>query len=321
MDKLQRDLATSITPGSSPDALLQALGHAHGLAALVSIVPQRPLYVSYDVSAKVLDMATQLLKRAGEHDIKVAGTEEVAWTLIASLMSLGPNFVRPHLPQLLVLWRNALPKPTSKDSASNAGRPIAEWLFLLHIRDSALGAIWSFLQHNSSTLVTLDVARRIASLLSNALSFANSFISQNVEDLSDAQLPTVVKKGLTVRDRESLLRRRVHQCFTALGFSSIAESMQIVLLQSVVMLFASPDGYAGSSVQAAIASSSGTFSSVWQSADGYAYGVTFNEIVDLGGIGSEGDPTRGTQDYLNRDNVEVSIDSLVHYLFIFGFLF
>lgn len=84
------------------------------------------------------------------------------------------------------------------------------------------------------------------------------------------------------------------------------------------MLFASPDGYAGSSVQAAIASSSGTFSSVWQSADGYAYGVTFSEIVDLGGIGPEGDPTRGTQDYLNRDNVEVSIDSLVcHFLCIY----
>ena len=127
-------------------------------------------------------------------------------------------------------------------------------------------------------VVTLDVARRIASLLCNVLSFAGNFISQNVEDLSDAQLPTVVKKGLTLRDREALLRRLVHQCFTALGFSSIAELTQTVLLQSVVMLFASPDGYAGSSVQAAIASSSGTFSSVWQSIDGYAYGVTFNEM-------------------------------------------
>ena len=128
MDKLQRDLLSSLTPGSSPGAPLRVLGHAYGLAALVSIVPQRPLYVSYDVSAKVLVMTTQLLERAAEHDINVAGIEiEVAWTLIASLMSLGPNFVRPHLPQLLVL-RNALPKPTSKDSASNAGRSVAEWL-------------------------------------------------------------------------------------------------------------------------------------------------------------------------------------------------
>lgn len=84
-------------------------------------------------------------------------------------------------------------------------------------------------------------------------------------------VPTIFKKGLTMRDREALLRRRVHQCFIALGFSSIAESTQTVLLQSVVMLFASTDGYNSSSVQAAIASS-GTFPSVWQSdcVDGYA---------------------------------------------------
>lgn len=315
IDKLQRDLASILTPGSSADIPLRALGHAYGLAALVSIIPQRPLYVSYDVSAKVLDMASQLLKRAGEHDVKIAGIEvEVAWTLIASLMSLGPNFVRPHLPQLLVLWRNALPKPTSKDTATNAGRSVLEWLFLLHVRESALGAILCFLQSNASTLVTLDVARRITSLLSNALSFANNFISANVEDPADSQPPIIAKKGLNMRDREALLRRRVHQCFTTLGFSSIPDATQMVLLQSVVSLFASPDGYAGSAVQAAIASSSGTFSTVWQSTDGYAYGLTFNEVVDMGGIENINgeDLKQGVQnDYLNRDTVEVSIDTLV----------
>ena len=311
MDKLQRDLSLMLTPTAPLDVPLRALGHGYGLAALVSVIPQRPLYVSYDVSAKVLDMATQLLKRAAEHDLKIGGIEvEIAWTLIASLMSLGPNFVRPHLPQLLVLWRNALPKPTNKDSTNNVGRSVNEWMFLLHVRESALGAILCFLQHNSSTLVTLDVARRIASVLSNALLFANGFIAQNVEDPSEIQPPVVPKKGLTMRDRESLLRRRVYQCFTALGFSSIAESTQATLLQSVVSLFASPDGYAGSSVQAAIASSTGSFTSVWQSNDGYAYGVTFNEVVDFGGIGSE-DSSQGSSDYLNRDTVEVSIDTLV----------
>ncbi|KAF8904140.1 clathrin-coated vesicle protein [Gymnopilus junonius] len=313
MDKLQRDLSTILNPNSPVETPLRALGHAYGLAALVSVIPQRPLYVSYDVSAKVLDLATQLLKRAGEHEVKIAEVEvEVAWTLIASLMSLGPNFVRPHLPQLLVLWRNALPKPTTKDSATNAGRSIHEWLFLLHVRESALGAILCFLENNASTLVTLDVARRIASLLSNALSFANNFISQNVEDPADSQIPVVVRKGLNVREREALLRRRVHQCFTALGFSSIPDSTQMVLLQSVVTLFASPEGYAGSSVQAAIASSTGTFTSVWQSSDGYAYGVTFNEVVDFGGVdnGIAGGMTQGAHDYLNRDIVEVYIDTL-----------
>lgn len=318
MEKLQRDLSTILTPTAPAEVPSRALGHAYGLAGLVSIIPQRPLYVSYDVSAKVLDMSTQLLKRAAEHDLAVAGVEiEVAWTLISSLMSLGPNFVRPHLPQLLVLWRNALPKPTQKDNTTNATRSVAEWMFLLHVRESALGAILSFLQYNSSTLVTLDVARRIASVLSNALSFANNFVSQNVEDPAELQPQLAPRKGLSIRDREALLRRRVYQCFSMLGFSSIAESTQLVLLQSAVSLFASPDGYAGSSVQAAIASSSGSFTSVWHSTDGYAYGVTFNDIVDFGvGNGPEGQQVSGTQDYLNRDPVEAAIETLVRTTFI-----
>ena len=322
MDKLQRDLTLISTPSSSHEVSLRALGHAYGLSALVSLIPQRPLYVSYDVSAKVLDIGTQLLKRASDHDLKVAAIEvEVAWLLIASLMFLGPNFVRPHLPQLLVLWRNALPKPTSKESQNSAGRSYSEWSFLLHIRESALGAILCFLQRNVSTLVTLDVARRIASLLSNALSFANGFISQNIEDPTDLQLPSGMKREreLTLREREALLRRRVYQCFSELGFSSIPESTQTSLLQSTMCVFASPDAYGGigSAVQAAIVSSAGTFTSVWTTVDGYGYGVTSNEIVDFEGIGIEVNDgvddsgVSGIRDYLNRDDVEVSTDTLV----------
>ena len=311
---LQRDITSIVTPSAPSDINSRALGHAYGLAALVSVVPERPLYVSHDVSAKVLDLAIQLLKRAGEHDLHVAGVEvEVAWTSIASLMALGPNFVRPHLPQLLVLWRNALPKPTSKDSANGVRRSVVEWMFLIRVRESALGAILCFLQHNLSTLVTLDVGRRISSFLSNALVFANNFVSQNnVDDFAETLTPTsVVNKGLSLRASEALLRMRVYQCFTALGFSSITESTQGTLLQSVILLFASPDGYAGSSVQAAIASSSGTFTTVWQSVDGYAYGVTSIDIVDVGGNSNGDDDPSKSKDYLNRDTVEVSINALV----------
>ncbi|KAJ7168806.1 clathrin-coated vesicle protein [Mycena filopes] len=323
MELLQRDLAALLTPTAPPEVPLRALGHAYGLAALVSAIPARPLYVSYDASAKVLDMAITLLKRAGEHDVRIAGTEvEVAWTALAALMALGPNFVRPHLPQLLVLWRNALPKPTSKDAGAAAGRGHAEWGFLLHVRESALGAVLCFLRYNSGTLVTLDVARRIASVLSNALLFANNFISPAVQDalgLSDpssqqAQQQNAAnsstQRGLPLPAREALLRRRVHQCFAALGFSGITDATQATLLQSCVTLFASPDGYAGagSAVQAAIAASSGTFTGIWASGDGYAHGVTFlelgDEVEEDGKKGKEKDP-------LNRDSVEVAIDSLL----------
>ncbi|KAJ7198315.1 clathrin-coated vesicle protein [Mycena pura] len=320
MELLQRDLAQLLTPTASTDVPFRALGHAYGLAALVSIIPARPLYVSYDASAKVLDMATTLLKRAGEHDVRIAGTEvEVAWTSLAALMALGPNFVRPHLPQLLVLWRNALPKPTSKDAA--AGRTHAEWGFLLHVREAALGAVLCFLRHNSGTLVTLDVARRIASVLSNALLFANNFVSPAMQDalgLSDPSSQQALQQNamasasgtLPLPVREALLRRRVHQCFSALGFNGITDTTQSTLLQSCVTLFASPDVYpgSGSAVQAAIAASSGTFAGIWASGDGYAHGVTFIEIGDE--IGEDAMAGR-EKDRLNRDSVEVAIDSLL----------
>jgi len=292
VELLQRDVTSLGSASPSPEVCQRALGHAHGVAALFAVIKQRPLYVAHDISAKVLDMAIQLLKRAGDHDVAVGGAEvEVAWVCISSLMTLGPNFVRGHLPQLLVLWRNALPKPTSKDININSGRSTAEWSFLLQLREAALSAILSFLEHNSPILITLDVARRLNSLLANALAFANAFIEVRVHDGPEEPLNPTGEPTLTTR--EAALRRRIYQCFTALGFSSISEATQSSLLQSAVSLFASSEGYAGSFVQAAIATSSGNFSTIWRVTDGYAYGLT-------GGAW----PSHSSQDYLVLEGVE-----------------
>ncbi|KIL59187.1 hypothetical protein M378DRAFT_27111 [Amanita muscaria Koide BX008] len=390
IELLQRDLnllltptSSSVTSHSSSSSLspppIRALGHAHALAALVSLIPSQPIYVSYDISAKVLDIAVQLLKRAGEHVLEVAWIEvDVAWTAISALLCLGPGFVRPQLAQLLVLWRNALPKPTGRDlaggsglgsgssnttsgaaaSSSPSGRSPAEWAFLLHVRESALRAVLCFLRHNASSLLTLDVARRISLVLSNALQFSNNFQGLNIEDPLEmaaatgststgssssggalggnpgsgfvgGELGYPGARSLTLRARESLLRKRVFQCFSALGVNRIADPMQSALLHSTASLFGSMEGYAGSHLQAAIASSTGSFSSLWTSGDGYAYGVVTGgkpgEIVEAGfGIvdsarvegslatasnGDEG-PEEG-EDMLNRDTVQVAINALL----------
>ncbi|KAG1883078.1 hypothetical protein F4604DRAFT_1920974 [Suillus subluteus] len=304
-ESLQRDIESLQSPAAPSDIDRRTLGRSYGLAALIAIVPHRPLYVSFDVSASVLDTATQLLKRVSDHDVHVAGVEvEVAWTLIASLMLLGPNFVRSHLPQLLVLWRNALPKPTAKDNVS--GRSAAEWKFLLHVRESALGAILCFLLHNSQ-LTTLDVARRISSLLGNALSFSNVFLSQTIEEVSG---PSVIEDtGPSIRTREASLRRRAYQCFSALGTSTLTDSVQSSLLQSVLAVFAGPDVDNISAMQASIASTSGSFTSIWQMTDGYAYGLTTLEISEDGVDQSTSEsPRRG---HSNSDSIEHSISALL----------
>src|SRR5258708_25160339 len=136
-------------------------------------------------------------------------------------MSVGPDGVRLLLAQVLVLGRTALPNPTSEDAIGGVGRSVDEWSFLLHVREAALGAMWCFLERNKGVLVTLDVARSLANVLINALSFANNFISAGVEDPAEGpQLQQVQSRrntGLTLREREPLLRTRIHQCFNSLG--------------------------------------------------------------------------------------------------------
>lgn len=320
VELLQRDvnlLTTQSQNQTAPsDLTSRALGHAYGLAALVTVIPERPLYVSYDISAKVLDMAITLLKRTGEHTVTLAGVEvETAWTCIAALMTLGPNFVRAHLPQLLVLWRNALPKPPSKDSVA---RTPAEWGFLLHVREAALGAILAFLRHNAPTLVTLDVARRLTTLLSNAFLFANAYATQasQIEVIlagaEHSRASGAAPEGPSLRSREALLRRRVFQCFAVLGTTSVPEATQATLLQSVISLVASIEGFTGSSVQAAIASSSGSFVSLWTTFDGYAYGVTAVEVSENASPTADNpeDPSFGKY-RLNRDSFEASLDNML----------
>ncbi|GAA6063853.1 hypothetical protein JCM10212_000333 [Sporobolomyces blumeae] len=284
VELLNKDLATisSKAPSTSTSTEVhrRAVGYAHALAALINLIPHKPLYVSFDLSAKCMSLAIQLLKQSGNHELHVSGVQiQVAWILISSLMSLGPNFVRLHLPQLLLLWRNALPKPTSKDASAAQVRGDNEWAFLLHIRECTLSAILSFLRHNgpsaSSTggtgLVSDDIAKRIVLLLSNGLAFANSFATSH-PILASEQTPATSSR-LRLIDRDIMFRRRLLQCFVAFGQSPATQPHQIPLLQQVVVLISDSDKYFGESVLQAIANA-GTFTSIWDETDGFGFGVT-----------------------------------------------
>lgn len=309
---LHKDIELLSSPTASKDVQIRALGRAYALGALVAVTPSRPLYVSSDIPSKVFDVAVSLLKRAGDHDVAQATVEvQVAWHLIASLMSLGPGFVKLHLPQLLVLWRNALPKPTSKDSIVG-DRGEAEWNFLLVVRECALAAIHNFLRHNTA-LVNIDVARRLATLFTNSLNFVNGFAAAYAELLREQSAnPNSNSVAFTMRpslvEREATLRRRVLQCFTDLGPSSATESMQPALLQAAVTVFADPENYSGSAAQAAIAAQAGQFTSVWASTDGYAFGVT--------SLLKARERERGATEedvFLNRDKIEMAFESQLNH--------
>lgn len=309
LDELKRDIASLESSGDRGGLELskRATGRARGLAALVSVINHRPLYISFDISSQVLDLAFQLLKRSAEHSLAISAIEiQVSWTLIGALMSLGPNFVRDHLNQLLNMWRSALPKTGDV----NVTRSDAEWSFLLHVRECTLGSILSFLTHNGNTLVTLDTARRLIALLSNSLSFVNAF-NVHHPSLSQEQVQGTERSQLSLLDREQMVRRRVLQCFVKLSSNPALEALQESLVTAAIQTFAEPDRYIGSAAQAAISASSGNFTNVWQLTDGYAYGVTSLMNENECQILTESISQHVKRpDLLNRDAIESELDFL-----------
>jgi hypothetical protein len=269
MNSLNREM-TLLTSNTGRHSPRRCVGYANALTALISTSPLQPLYGSVDVNSRVLSLATGLLKSSGKSELRISGTQiQVAWILIGGLMSLGPNFVKIHLSQLLLLWKNALPKPLAKDNT--AQRSYLESSFLTHVRECALSSILAFLQFNSR-LLTTDVSKRIAAMLQNTSSFLKGLpAKKTTEDVSQRLLPS-----LQLHDLSLMTQRRVLQCYTKLVNLSPGGSeslLQSNLLTLAVSFFSDPDNYTPSSLSTSIASSAGTFESIWDIADNCGFGV------------------------------------------------
>ncbi|KAF1810301.1 HEAT repeat protein-like protein [Eremomyces bilateralis CBS 781.70] len=250
----------------------RCVGLANGLAALLSTSTENPLYGSLDVYARVLSQATTLLKSSSSSNLRISSTQiQVAWILLGGLMSLGPNFVKIHITQLLLLWKNALPKPLNRETMH--GRDMLELSFLTHVRECALGSILTFLEYNKR-LLTADVTKRLATMLQNTSVFVTSLPRKKVTDDAERRL----SPSLDLHDFDLMVRRRVFQCYTKLVIDS-APAARETLLQSnllplAVSAFADPENYAPNSLSASIASSIGNFESIWEVGDNSGFGIT-----------------------------------------------
>ncbi|KAK9249219.1 hypothetical protein V1506DRAFT_527389 [Lipomyces tetrasporus] len=299
MNNLNRELAVLKSRRSSADVAGRCVGYANGLSITIGVTDLRPQYASLDLTSRIFSLATSLLKGSGESDVLVSTTQiEVAWTLISGLMSLGPNFVKLHLSQLLLLWKSALPKPLSKDAVVEKNS--LEYSFLLHVRECALSSILAFLQFNGR-LLTSDVSKRLVVMLQNTMTFLNIILAKKVvED------PTMrLSPSLHLVDYEMMVRRRVFQCYIALIDAQHGEGLQADILTSAVSLFADPDNYT-SPLSTTIASSAGTYESIWEVADNYAYGV----CSIIRGFSTAKFGFEKTHDEVDEDKSWLSTDSL-----------
>jgi hypothetical protein len=311
MNSVNRELGLLGGPRQSPR---KCVGLANGLSAVLSTSTSQPLHGSVDVNSRVLSQATTLLKSSSQSDLRVSSTQiQVAWILIGGLMTLGPNFVKIHLSQLLLLWKNALPKPLNRDNMVQ--RNLFELSFLTHVRECALGSILTFLQFNSR-LLTLDVTKRLAAMLQNTTMFLNTLpAKKTTDDVSQKLSP-----ALQLHDFDLMVRRRVLQCYTKLVELSPASSSEVLLqtnlLPFAVASFAEPDNYTSSSFSTAIASAAGSFESIWEVADNHGFGV--NGLVR----GYDVKPLPGEHEsgsrhhWVTRHGPEAIIDRTVRQLWI-----
>jgi HEAT repeat-containing protein 5 len=249
----------------------RCVGQATALAAVTSTSRTHPIYGSVDVFSQVLSTATELLKASSGTELRVSATQvQVAWTLIGGIMPLGPNFVKIHLTQLMLLWRNALPRPLTQDNATRRGS--LETSFLAHVRECALGALLIFLEHNGP-LITADGARRIAAMLQNTISFDESVSwHRQPEEIANRLIP-----ALQLQDLMIMVRRRVLQCFVKLiGFNHLDSASilsQSNLLSLAISAFAEPQSASGQNLESLIATSASNFESLWELADNWGFGV------------------------------------------------
>jgi len=227
--------------------------------------------------------------------------------MIGGLMSLGPNFVKIHISQLLMLWKNALPKPLSKDNIGNRG--LLELSFLSHVRECSLGAMHAFLSFNSR-LLTVDVSKRLATMLQNTVMFLGSLPLKKTTDDSERLLT----RSLQLQDYDLMIRRRLYDCYRQLVSISPGGShealMQSNILSAAASSFTNPVVVQSGSISSSIAASMATFENIWELGDNSAFGM--NGLVCGFELKSAVRLEPSNQPYwMIQRNFEASIDRVV----------
>ncbi|KAL3448525.1 armadillo-type protein [Aspergillus insuetus] len=269
LNSLNREVAQLSTPRQSPR---RCVGYANGMAAMLSTSRLQPLYGSVEIYSRVFTQATDLLKTSSNSELRAASTQiQVAWILIGGLMPLGPSFVKIHLSQLMLLWKNALPKHLSQENS--AKKSLLETSFLAHVRECALGALLAFMEFNGK-MITADGARRIAAMLQNTVEFLDEIPRQkSAMDISQRLHPS-----LQLHDIETMVRRRVLQCFAKLLYAHPLSHADVIsqssLLSLAISSFANPDATQPNPLESSIAASTAQFDNLWDLSDNFGFGVT-----------------------------------------------
>jgi hypothetical protein len=209
-DSLQKDL--SALTSSSADHL-RPLGTSLALSGIFPIASQVPLHVPNELATLAFSLATNTLKSSAQKESKKVSItlHTVAWTLLSGLMAMDATSVKSHLSQCIMLWKEALSKPTSISTSM-----IGESLFdFISNKEGALRSLTCFTKHHPS-LLTNDLGQKLAVLVVNGI----QLISSHVIFTGPYPVPvsTIVPPcRLNYQELEMLFRKRLVEGVTALS--------------------------------------------------------------------------------------------------------
>ena len=88
--------------------LIGLRGRSLAVAALLLAVPACPLGVPRSTTNTVLYLSTALLHQYADEDMLASASSACAragWTLVAGVIGLGPSTIRPHLQNMMTIWK------------------------------------------------------------------------------------------------------------------------------------------------------------------------------------------------------------------------
>ncbi|KAM8920662.1 HEAT repeat-containing protein 5A isoform 2-T2 [Pelodytes ibericus] len=209
---------------SSPEAVS---GYSLAAAAILSSIRLCPLGIAHGEGKVIMSLAEELLCSASQHSRLSFHRTQAGWLLIASLMTLGPAMVYPHLPRLLLLWHSVFPlAPKDLDTERSRGDAFT-WQVTLEGRCGALSAIQSFVTH-CPDLLNEDVLKQLLPPLPCAVALLT-------------QLPALQKMyGSPLKACSVLYRQRLYQLLVLLP-PTASEGSLCAVMKELVADLTSPD--------------------------------------------------------------------------------
>ncbi|VDD83197.1 unnamed protein product [Mesocestoides corti] len=218
MDRCMTTLSTIGTSQStcSPETIS---GYSLALGGLVAGSRLGDLGIPYAKGKAVFSLAEDLLRAANQNSCLTAVRTQGGWYLLGACMALGPTIVRPHVPRLILLWRNAFPRSNRELEAEKQRGDAFTWQVTLEARAGALCSMQAFLEYCAPSMANENVARRLLPSLDCALNLLG-------------QLPDIVRLfGTHLAQPAAVVRLRLYRCLALLPPTAYS-NMGVQLLPS-----------------------------------------------------------------------------------------